>query len=179
MSVAAGRAAPQLSEPELAAWRAMLRGHAALVKALDAELEQVHGLPLSSYEVLLTLDTAPSRRMRMCDLAESVLLSRSGLTRLVDRLERDGFVARDSCRDDARGSFAVLTDLGSQKLLDARVTHIDGVRRHFLSRYSPAELDQLGELLARIVGERRGGGGFAAPRGSALGGVGAPARERR
>ncbi len=116
MSVAVGRAVPHLSEPELAAWRGMLRAQAALLKTLDAELEQLQGLPLSSYEVLLTLDSAPARRMRMCELAESALLSRSGLTRLVDRLEREGFVARDSCTDDARGSFAVLTDRGARKL---------------------------------------------------------------
>jgi DNA-binding MarR family transcriptional regulator len=150
MDVAVRRAGSRLSEPELAAWRGMLRAHAALIKTLDAELEHAHGLPLSSYEVMVALDDAPGRRMRMCDLAASVLLSRSGITRLVDRLERDGFVARDPCTQDARGAFAVLTAAGARKLLAARATHIDGVRRHFLSRLSADELEALGELLSRL-----------------------------
>jgi DNA-binding MarR family transcriptional regulator len=150
MSVTARHAGSRLSEPELAAWRGMLRAHASLIKTLDSELEQAHGLPLSSYEVMVALDAAPGQRMRMCDLAASVLLSRSGITRLVDRLERDALVARDSCAQDARGAFAVLTATGARKLLAARATHIDGVRRHFLSRLSAAELETLGELLARL-----------------------------
>ena len=93
MSTAERVAPTGLTSAESGAWRGLLRAHAGLVKALDAELERAHGLGLSSFEVLLRLDGAPERRMRMCDLAESVLLSRSGLTRLVDRLERDGFVA--------------------------------------------------------------------------------------
>ena len=87
----------------------------------------------------------------MCDLAESVLLSRSGLTRLVDRLERDNFVARDSCQQDARGSFAVLTEPGAQIVAVARATHIAGVRRNFLGRFSAAELDSLSGFLARLA----------------------------
>ena len=90
----------------------MLRVHATLTKALDAELEAEHGLPLSSYEVLLHLDDADGQRMRMSDLAATVILSRSGLTRLVDRLEREGLIARESCPSDARGSFATLTAAG-------------------------------------------------------------------
>ena len=147
----AERVAPSgLSGAESAAWRGLLRAHAALVKALDTELERAHGLGLSSYEVLLRLDTAPEGRMRMCEVAESVLLSRSGLTRLVDRLERDGLVARHSCEQDARGSFAVLTVSGAATVRAARVTHIDGVRRHFLGRFSAVELESLRAFLARL-----------------------------
>ena len=102
-----------LTETELAAWRGLLRVHTALVKALDAELAAAHDLPLSSYEVLITLESAPSRKRRMAELADSVLLSRSGMTRLVDRLERDGLLVRDTCTDDGRGCFAVLTDKGA------------------------------------------------------------------
>ena len=105
-----------LTDVELGAWRGLLRTHAMLVKRLDAELEATHGLPLTSYEVLLHLADAPERKMRMCDVADSVLLSRSGLTRLIDRLERDGLVERVSCADDARGAFARLTDDGMAKL---------------------------------------------------------------
>jgi DNA-binding MarR family transcriptional regulator len=88
----------QLSPIELGAWRGFLRVHAALVKSLDAELASAHDLPLSSYEVLLTLEAAPGHKRRMSELADSVLLSRSGMTRLVDRLERDGLLERDHCR---------------------------------------------------------------------------------
>src|SRR5688500_3663933 len=95
-----------LTERERLAWRGLLRAHAAMVKRLDNDLEAAHGLALTSYEVLLRLDDAEGSKMRMCDVAESVLLSRSGLTRLVDRLERDGLVERVSCPDDARGAYA-------------------------------------------------------------------------
>src|ERR1700742_2887255 len=91
----------QLDDRELRAWRGMLRVHATLTKALDAELDAEHGLPLSSDEVLLHLDDAEGHRMRMSDLAATVILSRSGLTRLVDRLEREGLIARESCPSDA------------------------------------------------------------------------------
>jgi DNA-binding MarR family transcriptional regulator len=140
----------RLSERELRAWRGLLRAHAALTKALDAELEAAHALPLTSYEVLLHLADAEAESMRMCDLAESVILSRSGLTRLIDRLERDGFVERRSCSHDARGSYAVLTAAGRAKLLDARGTHLAGVRTLFLERFSEAELDMLGEAWERV-----------------------------
>src|SRR3954454_18680309 len=99
-----------LTDAELGAWRGLVRVHTALVKALDAELTAEHDLPLSSYEVLITLESAPGHRRRMAELADSVLLSRSGMTRLVGRLEREGLLARDTCTDDVRGCFAVLTE---------------------------------------------------------------------
>ncbi|HVP02964.1 MAG TPA: MarR family transcriptional regulator [Solirubrobacteraceae bacterium] len=146
----ARRSAP-FDAQELRAWRGMLRAHAALTKALDAELEAEHGLPLSSYEVLLHVWHADGRRMRMSDLAESVILSRSGLTRLVDRLEREGLVARESCPSDARGSFARLTPAGAAKLEAARRTHLAGVRERFLDRVSAEELEVLGTVWDRIL----------------------------
>jgi DNA-binding MarR family transcriptional regulator len=123
-----------------------------LVKRLDAELDAAHGLPLTSYEVLLHLADAPERKMRMCDVADSVLLSRSGLTRLIDRLERDGYVERVSCADDARGAFAQLTDEGLTKLRQARATHLDGVREHFLRHFAAEELELLGDAWTRVTG---------------------------
>ena len=101
-----------LSRGELRAWRGLLRAHACLAKRLDAELERAHRLPMTSYEVLHHLEEATGGRMRMCDLAEQAQLSRSGLTRLVDRLERDGLLERCSCDHDARGAYACLTDVG-------------------------------------------------------------------
>jgi DNA-binding MarR family transcriptional regulator len=141
----------QLDERELRAWRGMLRAHAALTKALDADLDAEHGLPLSSYEVLLYLNDAEGGRMRMRDLAASVILSRSGLTRLADRLEREGLIARESCPSDARGSFAVITPAGVEKLAAARATHLAGVRTLFLQHFSDDELDALGDAWDRVV----------------------------
>src|SRR5215210_1290323 len=133
-----------LTEQELAAWRGMLRAHSELVKALDAELAREHDLPLSSYEVLLFLNDSPNGRMRMSELADSVLLSRSGLTRLVDRRERDGLLRRERCESDARGLFAEITPEGRRIFDAARRTHLDGVRERFLSRFSRDELRAMG-----------------------------------
>src|SRR3954462_11292256 len=108
-AVSAPAGLQKLDDRELRAWHGMLRVHATLTKALDAELDAAHGLPLSSYEVLMNLADADGERMRMSDLATMVILSRSGLTRLVDRLEREGLIGRESCPSDARGSFATLT----------------------------------------------------------------------
>jgi DNA-binding MarR family transcriptional regulator len=142
----------ELTAEELAAWRGLLRVHTALVKALDAELLAEHELPLSSYEVLINLQAAPDRRRRMAELADSVLLSRSGMTRLVDRLERDGLLERDTCSADGRGTFAVLTDRGEELLARARRTHLDGVRQRFLRHFTPEQLRELADRWERILG---------------------------
>ena len=141
----------QLSPVELGAWRGFLRVHAALVKSLDAELASAHDLPLSSYEVLLTLEAAPGRKRRMSDLADSVLLSRSGMTRLVDRLEREGLLERDHCTADGRGCFAVLTEKGRSVLDTARPTHLGGVRERFLSQFEDHELGLLATWWDRVL----------------------------
>jgi DNA-binding MarR family transcriptional regulator len=141
----------ELAPEELAAWRGLLRVHSALVKALDAELLAGHELPLTSYEVLINLQAAPSRRRRMAELADGVLLSRSGMTRLVDRLERDGLLERDPCTDDGRGTYAVLTDKGDKLLTAARRTHLDGVRERFLGHFEADELRALAALWNRVL----------------------------
>jgi DNA-binding MarR family transcriptional regulator len=133
----------ELDPAELGAWRGLLRVHSALVKALDAELLATHGLPLTSYEVLINLQAAPGRRRRMAELAADVLLSRSGTTRLVDRLERDGLLVRDTCDSDGRGCFAVLTEQGEEVLAKARATHLEGVRERFLRHFEARELEQM------------------------------------
>jgi len=142
-----------LAPRELGAWRGLLRTHAALTKALGADLEREHGLPLSSYEVLMHLQDAPGRRMRMSDLACAVILSRSGLTRLVDRLAREGLLERKACGDDARGAFAVLTDLGAERVAAARRTHLDGVRGRFLAQLDDDEQDALAAIWAKLLPE--------------------------
>jgi DNA-binding MarR family transcriptional regulator len=139
-----------LNDEELAAWRGMLRAHAELTKELDAELAREHDLPLSSYEVLLYLADAPDGRMRMAELADSVLLSRSGLTRLVDRLQREGLLKRERCESDARGYFAEITPKGRRLFDAARRTHLDGVRARFLSRFSRDELRAMGALWQKL-----------------------------
>jgi DNA-binding MarR family transcriptional regulator len=136
---------------ELRAWRGLLRAHACLAKRLDAELEQAHGLPMTSYEVLGHLEESSGGRMRMCELAEQAQLSRSGLTRLVDRLERDRLLERCSCDHDARGSYACLTEVGRERLGEARVTHLAVVREHFFSRFSESELSVLADMWERIA----------------------------
>jgi DNA-binding MarR family transcriptional regulator len=141
----------RLTPLELGAWRELLRVHATLSRELDEELRRSHGLPLSSYDVLVNLEGAPDRQMRMSELADAVLLSRSGLTRLVERLERDGLLARADCPDDARGSLAVLTDEGMSRLAQARKTHLRGVRERFLDHFSDDELEQLAEMWRRLL----------------------------
>ncbi|MGI8623942.1 MAG: MarR family winged helix-turn-helix transcriptional regulator [Solirubrobacteraceae bacterium] len=149
--MAASAAAPtELSEAELAAWRGFLRVHTALLKQLDAQLEAAHGLPLSSYAVLIALREADGK-LRMADLADRALLSRSGMTRLVDRLERQGLLTRCSCSDDARGCYAVLTDAGAALLDRARPTHLDGVRARFLAHLTADDLERLAAVWERML----------------------------
>jgi DNA-binding MarR family transcriptional regulator len=143
--------ANELSPAELGAWRGFLRVHSTLVKALDAEMQAAHGLPLSSYEVLITLRTAPGHRLRMAELADRVILSRSGMTRLVDRLEREGLLEREPCDSDARGYFAVLTRAGEELLTTARRTHLDGVRERFVELFAPEELAALTRFWDRFT----------------------------
>ena len=133
----------RLSRDELAAWRGFLRVQSSLLRQLDAELSATHDLPLRSYEVLLLLQDAPERRLRMSDLSRSVLLSPSGVTRLVDRLQREGLVGRERCPEDGRGYFAVLTEAGDRRLREARATHLAGVRRLFLDRLDGDDLRRL------------------------------------
>jgi DNA-binding MarR family transcriptional regulator len=160
-----GAGGKTLSEGELRAWRGLKRAHASLAKRVDAELERTHGLPLSSYEVLHHLVESPGGRMRMCDLAEQAQLSRSGLTRLADRLEKEGLLERCSCEHDARGAYACLTELGRERLSAARGTHLAVVREQFLSRFTEEELGALAELWDRIA---PCGGGCGVPRRSTV-----------
>ena len=140
-----------LDRAELGAWRGLLRVHSRMTKALDAELIAEHGISLSSYEVLLFLADAPDGRLRMSELADGVLLSRSGLTRLVDRMERDGLLRRERCEDDARGFNALITAEGRELFQSARRTHLDGVRELFLSHLSDDELRTLARLWEKVA----------------------------
>ena len=141
----------RLGATELAAWRGFLRVHGALIRELDADLSAADDLPLRSYEVLLLLEDAPQRRLRMSDLSRSALLSPSGVTRLVDRLERDGLVERERCPEDGRGYNAVLTAAGADRVARARTTHLAGVRRLFLDKLDDGDLPRLAAYWDRLV----------------------------
>jgi DNA-binding MarR family transcriptional regulator len=151
VNVAAPTGEGELDEVEHAAWRGLVRVHASLVKELDAELEARHGLPLTSYEVLRSLRKSPAGKLRMAELAEHALLSRSGMTRLIDRLEREGMVGRLSCDKDGRGCYAVLTEQGREAVDQARSTYLAVVRSGFLRHFSADELRGLGDLLTRTL----------------------------
>jgi DNA-binding MarR family transcriptional regulator len=144
-----GRISP--SAEEIAVWRSFLRAHAQLIRTLEAELAQAADMPIASYDVLVQLAEAPDHRLRMTDLADRVLLSRSGLTRMIDRLERDALVRREPVPDDARGMYAVLTRAGVERLRSASHVHLPGVGAHFVKRFNRHELDQLGRLLGRLA----------------------------
>jgi DNA-binding MarR family transcriptional regulator len=147
------------SDWRVAAWRAFLRAHAAVVRKLEHELLATTGMPLGWYDVLLQLAEAPERRLRMADLADKVLLSRSGLTRLVDRLQAEGLVTREPYPGDARGLYTVLTPAGLAKLRAAAPTHLAGVQAYWLSKFSDRELHDLHMLLGRLDPELPDGAG--------------------
>jgi DNA-binding MarR family transcriptional regulator len=142
----------EVSEPGLpdTAWVRFLRAHAALTRELSSRLEAVHELTLSDFDVLVQLYYAEGRRMRRIDLARSVLLTASGITRLLDGLESSGLVGKERCASDARVAYAVLTDAGMKKLEEARESHLADIEELFGSRFSAQERDQLADLLGRL-----------------------------
>ncbi|MHA6620093.1 MarR family winged helix-turn-helix transcriptional regulator [Pseudonocardia sp. DLS-67] len=136
---------------QLSAWRSFLRAHASITRALEVELLAEQDLPLASYDVLVQLAEAPERRLRMTELADAVLLSRSGVTRLVDRLEKGGLVARCPVESDGRGVAARLTDAGLDRLRTASRTHLRGVARHFVSRLDESDLRVLERISRHLA----------------------------
>jgi len=140
----------QISDVAMVAWQSFLRAQCGLAGTLDHELVQMHGLTINDYGVLVNLRDAEKQSMRMSDLAGVVLLTRSGMTRLVDGLVRDGLVERKSCPTDARVAYAKVTEEGLRRLAEARVTHHTGIQRLFADHFSADELKVLGELLGRI-----------------------------
>jgi DNA-binding MarR family transcriptional regulator len=138
-------------DPRLDAWRAFLVAHARLSRRLDEELRAEHDLSLAEYDALVQLAQAPDRRLRMSRLASLVLLSKSGVTRLIDRLEADGFVERNQCLHDARGAEATLTRAGLDKLREAAVTHLAGIDRYFLATLPEADLAAIERGLTAVA----------------------------
>jgi DNA-binding MarR family transcriptional regulator len=135
---------------DLEPWVRFLRAHAAITRQLSARLEAQHGLTLSDYDVLVQLYFAPERALRRVDLARSVLLTASGITRLLDGLERSGWVEKKACTKDARVSYAALTEAGAAKFEDASASHVADIEELFGSNFSESEHRQLGELLGRL-----------------------------
>lgn len=141
-----------LTDLEMAAWRSFLEAHRRVLDVLETELRDQEELPLAWYDVLVQLSESPTRSLRMQELADAVLLSKSGLTRLVDRMETAGLVQRAPCADDGRGIMAQLTDAGLERLRGAAPTHVAGVRSHFADLLRPGEAAVLAQALSRIAG---------------------------
>jgi len=139
-----------LDAQEMAAWQAFLRASIRLMERLDAELEG-HGISLADYEILVHLAEESAGELRMTELAARTLVSRSGLTRRLDRLVESGLVERRSCPTDRRGVFAVLTDTGRERLESSAPTHVEGVRRHFISQLRGQDLHALAKSLNAVV----------------------------
>jgi DNA-binding MarR family transcriptional regulator len=133
-------------------WGRLLRGHAGVARELSASLIAEHGLTINDYEALLLLSQAEENALRRIDLASRLVLTASGVTRLLDGLERSGWVAKRDCEKDARVTYAVLTDSGRAKLEQAAHSHVAHIRAVLEERYSCAELETLTDLLSRLPG---------------------------
>ena len=156
-------------DPRLAPWRAFMLAHARVTRRLDEEMHAEHDISFSEYDALLTIAEAPGRRIRMGQLADEVLLSKSGVTRLIDRLVGDGLVERSACMADARGAEAVLTEVGLTRLREASQTHLRGISEHFLAVVDPTDLEMLERsmtAMARQAGPGQGEPAHCMPEGA-------------
>ncbi len=149
----------RIDEERLAAWRAFLRAHVVVIDALGRELEAARGLPLTWYDVLVNLHAAGGRQ-RMHELARSVLLSKSGITRLVDRMEDAGLLTRETCPEDRRGMLAALTPAGRAALRAASPVHLRGLQEHFGRHLTDDEAAVLRSALEKLVAANAGGARF-------------------
>ena len=149
----AGSPLADLSSEEFAIWVGFLQTHAVLARELDANLRAAHGLPLTDFEILRWLANRPCEGMRMAALADTVLLSPSGLSRAVERLETRGLVQRIPCAEDRRGAYAALTESGSDLVRTAGATHAAGIRRRFLDRLTPEETRLLTVIWDRLLAD--------------------------
>jgi DNA-binding MarR family transcriptional regulator len=139
------------TDPGIVTWRTFLQAHATVIRRLEADLESEGQLSLADLDVLLQLARAEGRRLRMSELAEEVLLSRSGMTRRIDRLEASGLVERHECAADRRGAYAAITETGLERLREARPIHLRGIEEHFVARLTKAELEALRAVLAKVI----------------------------
>lgn len=145
-----------IPEERMDAWRAFLQAHAAVIRALESEMQKEQGLPLTWYEILVWLNRAPEGRLRMQELADSVLLSRSGLTRLMDRMSEAGLVKREACSHDRRGMYAVITPEGKAALERSAPEHLRGVQEHFLRHLDDADVQAMRRALSKVLASEKG-----------------------
>jgi DNA-binding MarR family transcriptional regulator len=138
-------------DPRLAPWRAFVRAQAQVSRRLDEDLREEHGLSLQEYVALLILAESPERQLRMGRLADSLSLSKSGATRLIDRLVGDGLVCRESCSSDARGAEAKLTEVGLDRLRTAAPTHLRGIKEYFLSAIGGDDLETIERTMTGVA----------------------------
>ena len=150
------RSSARWDDPRLRAWIAFLQTHAAVSRRLEAELQAAGGVSLAEYDALVQLATSDGQRLRMSELAERVLLSRSGVSRLVDRLEEHGLVERATCPTDARGAWAILAPRGLEALRAATPVHLRGVETHFLGPIGDADGEALVRALGAVMARLRG-----------------------
>ena len=138
-------------DPRLAPWRAFLEAHARVSRRLDEDLRAEHDLSLAEYDALLNIAQAPGRRLRMRQLSDRVILSKSGVTRLIDRLVADGLVERSACLADARGAEAVLTEAGLSRLRQASRTHLRGINEHFIEPLGDTDVSVIESAMRAIA----------------------------
>ena len=138
-------------DPGIWAWSAFLRAHATAVRAVDREVQQRTGMPLAWYDVLLELNAAPGRRMRMFDLGEAVVLSRTRVSRIIDDMVTAGLVARETNAEDRRSSYASLTPSGRTAFRRAAPAYLTAIREHFVARLSSRELGTIATAMERVA----------------------------
>ncbi len=141
---------PEIAAPAVQAWTRLLRAHASTTRLLSSQLQAEHGLTLNDYEALLVLSQAEERRLKRVDLARRLLLTPSGVTRLLEGLEREGLVERAACAQDLRVTYAQLTDAGAERLEAASCSHVGSVRALLEEHLTGAEIQSLGALLAKL-----------------------------
>ncbi|GLX92858.1 MarR family transcriptional regulator [Herbidospora sp. NEAU-GS84] len=144
-----------LTADEQRAWRAHLTAHRLLTHRLDRELQE-HGLSFNDYEILVNLSESPDHRMRMSDLADATVQSRSRLSHQISRMEQAGLVTRELCEDDRRGTFAVLTPLGYHTIERVAPDHVAGVRAHFIDLLNPEQIREVEEIYTPVVAHLQG-----------------------
>lgn len=140
----------RITPAQLEVWRTFVRVYNGVARRLEEDLQSKHHMPLAWYEVLARLVEADGHRLRMAELADRVMLSPSGLTRLIDRLVSEGLVCREHAEQDGRGLYAVLTDAGYERLREASGTHLRGIRDYVISRYTDRELATVAAYLSRL-----------------------------
>ena len=145
----------ELEQSRLVAWRSFLTAHAALINQIERELLEAGVVPLSWYDVLFALYDAPGQRLRMNELASAIVLSRSGLTRLVDRLEAEGLLTRERSASDRRGAFAVLTEKGIEAMREAWPVYAKGIDEHFARYLNDEEANMMSGIFQRVLAEAR------------------------